>query len=1016
MAKRRALLIGVAEYESEAIADLPIVHNDLQRLQTALRASAFEVTVQPVAKTGRSQILQALGAACRGAKGVETLLLYFSGHGLHYSGRDYLIPGDADVGDPKLLEELLVSTDLSRFLDDCDAQFILLVVDACREGVKLDGKAIGLTSWGRGEIRRAANRQFAVIFSCDSGQYSCFSPGKDGFSLFTAAFADVLDPGHVARTLGEVVSATETRLQELCREYGKQLQTVKLACEDNGSGTLRNSVICNTTSSENRQQQFSSNKSEEELKSQSSYKPFLGVDQDRTYDRRTVQSHRIEELDQNLIEFFVEQPEARTQLSSQGMLLTSIQDKLNSLGLARGNNPVVGTFLCFAPARFLIDKTASCSLHITVFSGVDRANSETSPTVIHDNLLNLFEYGKQFFDSPQGLRRLGKVGSLNRDDLEIPSIALREALANLLIHRDYEQNELRDQPSRINIYQDRVEFISPGGLINGVDLEQLNHSPENIEPMRRNNNIATIFRIMQKAELNASGISRMHSELKKAGLSAPTFRVSTIPSVTVVVERPLRLLREDIAFEGDSQANIPFQMQRLPTYFVGRTEEINALKKELLDENKNASGMLAATAICGLGGVGKSVIAAKLAHDLEIQSRFSDGILWVTLGQNPDLLACLGGWIQALRDFDYKPTTLESATTHLRTLMYKKRMLLIVDDAWQSDHVELFRVGGADCHMLVTTREAIIPGAMYYQVDVMTEEQSMALLQKILPSELNENDQLEALGFVRRVGYLPLAISLAVTQISGGIDWTELRQEFDKEMADLDLLDSPDLARTSNEENNRNSSLHACFSMSLRRLSLERQRQFAWLGVLRDDTKITREVAARLWGIRSVAAHKILDIFKSRSLLVMDGKTESGESVYRLHDLMRDMARWMIPKSSFIRSNSSFNDESPTEILVGLSVPWPDIHYSFISRYRACLPDDHKHSWWLLQDDGYIYKNLTWHLEQAGLVDEINELLAAIDDQGKSTWQEACKKLGDSTIYDKDVARAVRLVGEEIPL
>jgi Caspase domain len=330
--------------------------------------------VQPVAQTGRSQILKALGAACRQTKGVETLLLYFSGHGLHYNGRDYLIPGDADVGDPKLLEDLLVSTDLSRFLDDCNAQLILLVVDACREGVKLEGKAIGLTSWGRGEIRKAANRQFAVIFSCDSGQYSRFVPGEDGFSLFTAALAEVLEPGHVAQTLGEVVSATENRLQELCREHGKQTQTVKLACEDDGVGTLRNSVICGSVA-KNSQQRSSSDRSEKELKSQSesSYKPFLGVDQDRSYDRRTVQSHSIDELDQNLIRSFLDQPEARTQLSSQGMLLSSVQDKLNLLGLARGINPVVGAFLCFSPVKFLIEKTASCSLHINVFSGIDNS-------------------------------------------------------------------------------------------------------------------------------------------------------------------------------------------------------------------------------------------------------------------------------------------------------------------------------------------------------------------------------------------------------------------------------------------------------------------------------------------------------------------------------------------------------------------------------------------------------------------------------------------------------------------
>ena len=47
-------------------------------------------------------------------------------------------------------------------------------------------------------------------------------------------------------------------------------------------------------------------------------------------------------------------------------------------------------------------------------------------------------------------------------------------------------------------------------------------------------------------------------------------------------------------------------------------------------------------------GSGKSVLAKNLALDAEVLARFSDGVLWVTVGQAPDLLASLNLWIAQL--------------------------------------------------------------------------------------------------------------------------------------------------------------------------------------------------------------------------------------------------------------------------------------------------------------------------------------------------------------------------------
>ena len=159
-----------------------------------------------------------------------------------------------------------------------------------------------------------------------------------------------------------------------------------------------------------------------------------------------------------------------------------------------------------------------------------------------------------------------------------------------------------------------------------------------------------------------------------------------------------------------SQAKVP----PLPSHYVSRPEVIRELKQSLFSPSQ--TGVLVVSAIYGLGGIGKSTVAAALARDPEVLSHFPDGVLWATLGQQPDLLSFLNSWIRALGDYDYKPTTKEAAGEHLRTLLAEKAALLVVDDVWDAEHFEFFRVGSAACRVLATTRSAPIQGASSFVV------------------------------------------------------------------------------------------------------------------------------------------------------------------------------------------------------------------------------------------------------------------------------------------------------------
>src|SRR6476646_4042193 len=67
----------------------------------------------------------------------------------------------------------------------------------------------------------------------------------------------------------------------------------------------------------------------------------------------------------------------------------------------------------------------------------------------------------------------------------------------------------------------------------------------------------------------------------------------------------------------------------LPPHFVTRLDVSAELKARVMEGAGHEPGMLAISAVHGLGGIGKSTLAAAMAHVPELQERFSDGILWV---------------------------------------------------------------------------------------------------------------------------------------------------------------------------------------------------------------------------------------------------------------------------------------------------------------------------------------------------------------------------------------------------
>ena len=82
------------------------------------------------------------------------------------------------------------------------------------------------------------------------------------------------------------------------------------------------------------------------------------------------------------------------------------------------------------------------------------------------------------------------------------------------------------------------------------------------------------------------------------------------------------------------QVRVPFMVEDLPADFVPRSQEFDELIGKVLDEQREEPKAITA-ALRGAGGYGKTTMAKALCHDERIQQAFDDGILWVTLGENP---------------------------------------------------------------------------------------------------------------------------------------------------------------------------------------------------------------------------------------------------------------------------------------------------------------------------------------------------------------------------------------------
>ena len=194
---------------------------------------------------------------------------------------------------------------------------------------------------------------------------------------------------------------------------------------------------------------------------------------------------------------------------------------------------------------------------------------------------------------------------------------------------------------------------------------------------------------------------------------------------------------------------------------VGR-ESLLAQVKQLLWENDS----LNLIALQGLPGMGKTALAVALAADPPVRDRFRGGILWAGLGQKPDVLGHLARWGKLL---GVSPSTVEDVNSQaswgqvLHAAIGQRRLLLVIDDAWDVEEALAFQVGGQRCAHLLTSRLPHVAFAFAPEralvVPELKGDDGLALLARYVP-EVVEQERQSAQALVQAVGSSPLALTL----------------------------------------------------------------------------------------------------------------------------------------------------------------------------------------------------------------------------------------------------------------
>ncbi|MFD7319998.1 BTAD domain-containing putative transcriptional regulator [Streptomyces sp. NPDC059875] len=301
-----------------------------------------------------------------------------------------------------------------------------------------------------------------------------------------------------------------------------------------------------------------------------------------------------------------------------------------------------------------------------------------------------------------------------------------------------------------------------------------------------------------------------------------------------------------------------------------------------------APGAAPIAAISGMAGVGKTTLAVHWAH--EVAHRFPDGQLFVNLRGFHPTMAPLGApdvmreVISALGVPPQRvPESPEALPAFYRSLLAPRRLLILLDNARDSEQVRPLLPGTPGCLTLITSRHrldglVVTHTVRFLGLEVLSRAEGIEFLTRRLGEERIAAEPRAAEDIVELCGHLPLALAIvgARALLNPRFALADVAAELRATRGSLDAFTSSDASADA----------RSVFSWSYRALSPAAAQLFRLLGGAHSGPELSVPAAASLAGVPVRDARRHIGELVDSHLLM-----EDGPGRFSCHELLRAYAK-----------------------------------------------------------------------------------------------------------------------------